>query len=235
MPKHAITAIVKNLPTQAVSRKILYLSSQAKCRVCRYHDLRRMHLVHCRGAQNPFALKRSIAELKDHPCRKVGRTGLDCSCRRRHVALRPFSWGHALNAVNKSMAGSDVPHCRRQGEDRRCSLHAEWNNDSPCDEVLPGCAGRSGGSFTSNRKADVRINPLGAKGSRNFHVLNQTKELGTTHTCEGPGAVRRPEPGAMAQQITHRNIGGEVGIGKLYCRYVSSYRGVPRHFLFVHQ
>src|SRR5437879_5962095 len=177
MPKHAITAIVKNLPTQAVSRKILYLSSQAKCRVCRYHDLRRMHLVHCFSAQNAFALKRSIAELKDHPCRKVGRAGLDCSSRRRRLARRSFAWCHALNAVNESMAGSDIPHGRRQSEDRRCSLHAERHNDSLCDEVLPGCAGRSGGSFTSNRKADVRINPLGAKGSRNFHVLNQTKEL----------------------------------------------------------
>src|SRR5437667_6105214 len=79
MPKHAITAIVKNLPTQAVSRKILYLSSQAKCRVCRYHDLRRMHLVHCRGAQNPFALKRSIAELKDRKSTRLNSSHITIS------------------------------------------------------------------------------------------------------------------------------------------------------------
>src|SRR5438477_7191821 len=204
MPKHSIAAIVKYLPTQTVSREIFYLSSRAKCLVCWYHDLGRVHLVHCRSAQNAFALKRSIAELKDHPCRKVGGAGLDCSCRRGRLARRPFARCHALNAVNESMTGSDISHCRRQREDRRCSLHAERDNDSLCDEVLPGCAGRSGGSLTGNRKADIRINRLGAKGSRRFHVLNQTKELGTIHTCEVPGAVRRSETSTMTQEVAHR-------------------------------
>src|SRR5205814_8684030 len=110
MPQHSIAAIVKNLPTQTVSREILYLPGRAKCLVCRYHDLRRVHLVHCFSAQNAFSLKRAVAELKDHPSRKVGSAGLDCSGRRCRLALRPFSWGHALDAVNESMAGSDISH-----------------------------------------------------------------------------------------------------------------------------
>src|SRR5437660_11846025 len=116
MPKHSITAIVHYLPTKTVTAKILNLTGGTKGLAGRNNDLRRVHLVHCCCAQNAFALKRAIAELKDHPGREVGGAGLDCAGRRRRLARRSFSWGYELNAINESMARRNIPPCRRQCE-----------------------------------------------------------------------------------------------------------------------
>src|SRR5438552_899053 len=128
------------------------------------------------------------------------------------------------------MAGSDIPHCRRQGEDCGGPFHSKRDNYSLSNEVIPGRSGRSGGRFTGNRKANIRVNRLSPKGSRHFHVLDQAKQLGTIHTCEVPGTVSSTDPGAMTQEVTHRNVCREVRIRKLYCGYISSYRLVPDIF-----